>query len=359
MSIQTKRINRLRGELQEMNLDGLYVTNLTNVRYLSGFSGSAAQLLFLPDGQHFFTDGRYDEQSKSQVSDYDIHMIDPDYFTTFAKLGYLNKELKLGLEAAHLPLQTFRAVSEKFPKIQWVDTNNLVEPLAAVKDSSEIEAISEAAGITDRVFKEIIKEMKVGSMERNIAARVSYLFKTYGADGDAYDPIIASGPNSALPHATPGNRKFKAGDFVVMDIGAQFNGYCADLTRTVVIGDATDRHHEIYNIVLESHLAGLKAAKAGITGVELDKVCRDVIEEEGYGPLFNHSTGHGLGLEVHTYPRVSKVNDQPLLENYVVTIEPGIYIPGWGGVRIEDDVWIKRNGCTSLNRSTKELLELK
>ena len=161
-----------------------------------------------------------------------------------------------------------------------------------------------------------------------------------------------------MPHARPSSKQFKRGDFVVMDFGALYNGYHADMTRTVVIGEATSKHKEIYDIVLKSQLSGIEAAKAGITGKELDSACRSVINKAGYGDKFIHSTGHGIGLEVHTYPRVSHINEKPLLENYVVTIEPGIYLEGWGGVRIEDDCWIKIDKCEPMNNSTKEMLIL-
>tara|TARA_Y100001970_G_scaffold277330_1_gene381336 strand:- start:4681 stop:5244 length:564 start_codon:yes stop_codon:yes gene_type:complete len=187
---------------------------------------------------------------------------------------------------------------------------------------------------------------------------MSYKFKEHGAEGDSYDPIVASGWRSALPHATPTNKTLEKGDFVVMDFGALYNGYHADMTRTIVVGKATEKHREIYQIVLESQLEGIKKARAGITGAEVDKACRDIIKSSGYGEFFNHSTGHGLGLEVHTHPRLSSFNKEPLIENYVVTIEPGIYLPKWGGVRIEDDCWIQKDRCLPLNTSSKELIEL-
>ncbi len=359
MITYTKRMQSLREQLAERSLDGIYITNLTNIRYLCGFTGSAGQLLILPEKQLFFSDTRYDEQSRKEVKNCEIHMIDKDYYNTFNKLGLFNHDYNMGFEAAYLPVAAFNKLAAEFPKLNLIPTENITELIAAVKDSSEIEALSAAAEITDRVFQEILPELKPGAIERNIAARVSYLFKIHGADGDAYDPIVASGSQSALPHATPGSKKLETGDFVVLDIGAKYGGYCADMTRTVVIGEATERHREIYNLVLESHLAGIRACRAGVKGSDVDHACREVIEKRGYGPQFNHSTGHGVGLEVHTHPRVSKLNNLPLLENYVVTIEPGIYIPGWGGVRIEDDCWVRNNGCTSLNKSPKEMMVLK
>ena len=236
---------------------------------------------------------------------------------------------------------------------------DIIGIIAAIKDEHEIQSLKTAIEITDTVFDLIIPDLKIGAIEKNIAAKISYLFKMNGAEGDSYESIIGSGYLGALPHARPTDKAFEKGDFVVMDFGALYNGYHADMTRTVVIGEATSRHEEIYSIVLKSQLAGIDYAKAGVTGEELDNQCRTVIADAGYGDKFIHSTGHGIGLEVHTYPRISSYNKLPLLENYVITIEPGIYIPKWGGVRIEDDCLIQKNSCTPLNTSTKEMLVLK
>jgi Xaa-Pro aminopeptidase len=233
-----------------------------------------------------------------------------------------------------------------------------VEEIAAVKDKSELRAIRAAVDITDEVFDQLIPELRIGSVERKVAAKISFAYKILGADGDSYDPIVASGPNSALPHAVPSDREFQDGDFVVMDFGALYQGYHADMTRTVAIGSVTDRHREIYSVVQEAQKRGCEAASAGMSCRELDAVTRDYITEQGYGDYYVHGTGHGLGLEVHTMPRLSQISDDTLLENYVITIEPGIYIPEFGGVRIEDDVIIQNDGCEILNRSTKDLLVL-
>ena len=356
--IYLNRLETLRNRLEEKNLDGIYVTYLTNVRYLTGFSGSAGQALILPRGQHFLSDTRYAEQSQKQVKNFKIHMIENSYIQTLEKCNILKKGLRIGFEESKISVSEFRKLTETFPQIDWIETENIIENIAAVKDVYEIESLKKAIEITDVVFEEILPELKIGAVEKEIAAKISYLFKMNGADGDSYDPIIASGYLGALPHATPSEKRFESGDFVVMDIGAMYNGYHADMTRTVVIGKASDKHYEIYNIVLEAQLAGIDVAKAGITGRELDQVCRQIISDKGYGKEFCHTTGHGIGLEVHTYPRISKLNKKPLLENYVITIEPGIYISGWGGVRIEDDCWIHVDGCTPLNKSTKELLIL-
>jgi len=352
------RIQNLKNKLSQDNLHGMYVTNLTNVRYLTGFTGSAASLLIIADEQHFFTDGRYIEQSKTQIKDCIVHIVGSSHFQAINKKKLFPNNTSIGLESNVVSIDLYDALIKQLPHVNWQKTTGMIEKLAAIKDSLEINSLKTAIEITDLVFDKIIPELKIGAKERDIAAKISYLFKTNGAEGDSYESIIASGYLGALPHARPSDKLFEKGDFVVMDFGALYNGYHADMTRTVVIGEATEKHKEIYDIVLESQLAGINLAKAGITGEELDAACRTVIENAGYGDKFIHSTGHGIGLEVHTYPRISAYNKNPLLENYVVTIEPGIYLAGWGGVRIEDDCWIQKDRCIPLNRSTKEMLVL-
>ena len=356
--IYNSRLTNLKNELAQLNLDGIYVTNLTNVRYLTGFTGSAGSLLVLEDQHHFFTDGRYIEQSKEQVQNCTIHIVGSAHYTAIKDQNLILNNQKIGLEAQSMSVQLYDQIIATLPSVVFEKVDDIIGVIAAVKDLEEIESLKTAIEITDTVFTEIIPELKIGVTEKHIAAKISYLFKMHGAEGDSYDSIIGSGYLGALPHARPTDKKFADGDFVVMDFGALYNGYHADMTRTVLIGKATDRHREIYDIVLKSQLAGIKTAKAGITGAEVDAVCRTVIKDAGYGKEFIHSTGHGIGLEVHTYPRISAFNTKPLLENYVVTIEPGIYIANWGRVRIEDDCWIKQDKCIPLNKSTKELLIL-
>ena len=352
------RTTKLKNELKALNLDGMYITNLTNVRYLTGFTGSAGSVLILEDKQYFFTDGRYIEQSQQQVKNCKIHIVGSAHYLAIKNKNLLCKGLKIGLESPFVSIDLFDDIINTMPNVKWEKVADIIGVLAAVKDQHEIDSLQVAVDITDQVFTEIIPELKVGAIEKHIAAKISYLFKMNGADGDSYDPIIGSGYLGALPHATPTNKPFENGDFVVMDFGALYNGYHADMTRTVVIGSATSKHKEVYDTVLESQLAGIAKAKAGITGEELDNACRSVITNKGFGDKFIHSTGHGLGLEVHTYPRISSFNKKPLLENYIITIEPGIYLEGWGGVRIEDDCLIQKNGCRPMNKSSKEMLIL-
>ena len=288
------RTNNLKQEIFKQQLQGIYITNLTNVRYLTGFTGSAGSVLILEQQQHFFTDGRYIEQSKEQVKNCTIHIVSSSHIEAIQKNNFLKGNMKIGFESDHVSVLMYESFSKLISNINWIKTNSIVETIAAVKDQFEIESLKTAIKITDEVFTQIIPELKAGAVEKEISAKISYLFKMNGAEGDSYESIIGSGWLGALPHARPSNKKFEKGDFVVMDFGALYNGYHADMTRTIVIGKASEKHKEIYNIVLESQLAGINLAKAGITGAELDSACRKVIVDAGYGDKFIHSTGHGI-----------------------------------------------------------------
>jgi len=355
MGIYQKRLQSLKSIMQDRGYNAFYIANITNVRYLSGFTGSSGFLLVSDEGDYFFSDGRYTEQSKNQVRDYTIHIT-----TNHLKMIHEEKLLKPGstlcFEGNHLSYDMYNRIKGAGGAVEMVAENDIVENIAAVKDQSEIDALQTAVDITDRVYDLILPEIRAGVTEKHIASRISYLFKQEGGDGDSYDPIIASGANGALPHATPSDKEVEKGDFIVMDFGALYRGYHADMTRTIAVGEASERHHEIYNIVLDSQLAGIDLARSGVKCSDLDKACRDVIDAKGYGKLFMHSTGHGLGLEVHTMPRITWMNHSALKEHNVITIEPGIYIAGWGGVRIEDDCLILKDSCRPMNSSTKELV---
>jgi Xaa-Pro aminopeptidase len=221
----------------------------------------------------------------------------------------------------------------------------------------EINAICTAVEVTDSAYEKVLPLIRAGVTEKDIANEL-VLYYRKEADGEAYPPIVAGGPNSALPHAVPSDREFQKGDFIVIDAAAKFDGYHADMTRTPVLGQATDKHHEIYSIVKKAQETAVASAKAGVSCKEMDAIPRRIIEKNGYGEYFNHGTGHGLGLEIHTQPRLSKISDQILEANNVVTVEPGIYLPDWGGVRIEDDILIKEDGYEVLNTTTRDLIVL-
>tara|TARA_B100000700_G_scaffold97774_1_gene109954 strand:+ start:573 stop:1658 length:1086 start_codon:yes stop_codon:yes gene_type:complete len=359
-SLFENRANKLSNIIADLGYDGFYITNITNIRYLTGFTGSAGLLFILHNQAFFFTDGRYIQQSKQQVQNAEIYIISTNYFDAIKKVikQFNAGDLKIAFEATHMSYAYYSDLINNFAKIDWIKTDSIIENIAAVKDEDEIAALQTAIDITDEVFTKIIPEIKSGVTEKHIAARISYLFKTHGADGDSYESIIAAGPNSALPHARPTEREFQKGDFIVMDFGALYKGYHADMTRTVLIGTPSDKHQEIYDIVLQSNLNGISTAKSGVPCCDVDFACRSIIDQHGYGELFNHSTGHGIGLEVHTLPRIHKNNKILLEKNHVITIEPGIYIPDWGGVRIEDDCLIEVDRCIPMNKSTKDLISI-
>ena len=353
--IFVNRQNTLKSILANQGLDGMLISRLSNVRYICGFTGSAGSCLITPNDNYFITDGRYMEQSKNEVKGFKRFIDYGTHIEIAQKNNLISKGLKLALESDFLSVSLYNQLTDLFPETKWESTKMILENIAAVKDESELEALRTAVEITDKVFDEVLQFFKVGIAEKEIAIELGMRFKKYG-EGEAFSSIVASGPNSALPHAQPGERKLKQGDFVVVDAGAKYAGYHADMTRTVVIGKVTDKHREIYDLVKKAQQAGIDAAQAGIACKVVDDATRNVIADAGYGDKYIHSTGHGIGLEVHTSPRLSQQSEEILKENNVVTIEPGVYLTGWGGVRIEDDIVVKKDGNDVLNKTSKELM---
>ncbi len=351
------RRTRLKSILAEKSLDGMLISNLTNVRYLSGFTGSAGSCIITADKNYFITDGRYMERSKNEVKDFERLIDYGTHLEIAQKYNAIAEGSKLAFESDDVTVSAHQQMQELFPKVKWEGTKMILEMLAAVKDQTEIDALKTAIEITDIVFAEVLSLIKVGVTEKEIALEIEKRYWKY-AEGEAFPTIIASGANSALPHYQPAERKFQKGDFVVIDTGAKYAGYHADMTRTVVIGEASEKHHEIYNIVKKSQQAGIDAARAGVSCKAVDEATRSVITDAGYGDNYIHSAGHGIGLEIHAHPRFSQLSEDVLEENNVMTVEPGIYLADWGGVRIEDDIWVKESASEILNKTTKELLIL-
>ena len=356
-SIYSKRQKDLRMVLDERGLDGMLITNLTNVRYISGFTGSAASCLITPEGQYFVTDGRYIEQSKAQVKGFE-RFIDMNSHLSQIKDNNLNPiGFKLAFEGDHMSYALYENMISMFPNTKWESSSMILEDLASVKDDHELECIRTAVEVTDKVYEEILPMLRPGFTEKQVANTMVSKYREY-AEGEAYSPIVATGPNGALPHAIPTDREFQNGDFIVIDAAAKYGGYHADMTRTPVVGEATEKHKEVYSIVKEAQQRGCDIAKAGVPCKKVDAATREYIGEMGYGEYYTHGTGHGLGLEIHTSPRFSPQSTQVLEVNNVMTIEPGIYLAGWGGVRIEDDVIIGEDDCEILNQTTKDLVIL-
>ena len=352
-----KRQEKLKNIIHKKGLEGILLTNLTSIKYICGFTGSAASCLITPEGQYFLSDGRYIEQSKEQVKGFKCYLDMSSHLEQIKNEKLKNPGLKIAFEGQHVSYSLYRQMKNLFPKTKWIDTSMILEDLAAVKDIHEIACIKTAVEVTDKVYEEILDMLCPGYTEKEVANRMVSKYREY-AEGEAYSPIVAAGPNGALPHAIPTDREFEKGDFIVIDAAAKYGGYHADMTRTPVIGKASDKHSEIYQIVKEAQERGCRTAKAGVPCREVDAATREYITQMGYGEFYTHGTGHGLGLEIHTSPRFSPQSDQILSENNVMTIEPGIYLAGWGGVRIEDDVIIKKDSCEILNKTTKDLVEL-
>lgn len=351
------RIEKILTSLEDLGLDHFYLTGLMNVRYATGFTGTAGQAVISKSKSYFLTDFRYKEQIKSQVQEYE-HVIKQNMLKCLKSLDILKGKVRIGFEADHVSVSELSVLKENFPDVEWVETKLIVERIAAVKDEEEIKNISTACDIIDEVFLSIVKIIKPGITEIEISAEISYQTKMKGSVADPFEPIIASGKRSALPHGISTSKKIEEGDLIVLDFGASTAGYAGDMTRTVVVGEPTEKQRQVYDVVLGAQEAAITAAKDGITGLELDLVARNYITDRKYGDYFGHALGHGLGLNVHTWPRVSEANKEQLLTNMVVTIEPGIYIPDFGGVRIEDDIVLNNGGCINLTNSTKEFISV-
>lgn len=356
--MNTSRIKQANALVKKNKLDVMIVSKLSNVRYLSGFSGSNGLLILAPPKSYFLTDFRYTVQARKEVKNSQVIIAERELKSELIKLPCFRKKVKVGFEASIISVKTLEKIKELLTKATFLPIENLIESIAITKDISEINKIKRAVKITDTAFSQILDMVKPGVKERDLALELLYRMIKMGADGPSFDFIVASGRRSSMPHGKASDKKLKKGDLITFDIGCFFNGYASDMTRTVVLGKATEKQKNIYNTVLKAQMAAIDAAKAGMDAKELDKVARDIINKEGYGDNFGHGLGHGLGLEVHSGPVISPRSQDTLKVGNVITIEPGIYLPNWGGVRIEDDVLIMQKGCKVLTKSPKELIEL-
>jgi Xaa-Pro aminopeptidase len=349
----------VRAALATEGVDGLLVTHLPNIRYLTGFTGSAGLLLVRPNDAVLVTDFRYATQAPREVGE--AARVDVDPVSVWQRLGKELAEVPLealGVEAHSLTIRDAERVSGA-TRGRVVPTVDLVERLRASKDPDEVRAIRCAASLAQDALAEVLPEIGPGRTEREIAAALEGALRRGGSEWHPFPTIVASGPRSALPHARTSGRVLEPGDWLLLDFGAQVDGYCADLTRTVVVGRRADeRQRAVYQLVETAQRRALDHLRAGMTGREGDALAREVIAERGFGDAFGHSLGHGLGLEVHEAPRVAPTAEAPLPLHAVVTVEPGIYLPGWGGVRLEDDVYLGPDGPECLSDNRTELVEL-
>jgi Xaa-Pro aminopeptidase len=352
------RIAGLRARMSEDELDALIVTSLAGVRYLTGFSGSNALAVLTAENAFFVSDSRYALQSAQEVKKFRRLIGSRGLLEDAAAAKTLRGCRTAGFESDSLTYAQYRSLRRLFPRVRFRPTAGLVADLALVKDRQEIGCIEEAAAISDGVFHDILRFLRPGVTELEIAAEISWLNRRRGAESDPFDVIVASGPRGALPHARPTARKIRKGEFILLDFGSTVRGYSSDLTRTVALGRAPGRLREAYRAVLEANETAVASARGGMTASGLDAVARGCIRRRGFGRYFTHSLGHGLGLCVHERPRISALSREVLQAGSVITIEPGVYIPGSGGVRIEDDVLLGERGCRVLTRSPRELIVL-
>ena len=350
-----KRIERLRGLLRRERLDGFVVTNLPNIRYLCGYTGSNGLMLATGSDCWFYTDFRYQEQIKTEVKGCRKRVLTRD-LVSHPPPEWGRSYRRLGVEEGHITLGRFRQLRKQFPKARLIPTRDLVLELRRTKETAEVEAVADAQRITDRVFQGVLKMVKPGVCERDLALEIESQFRRHGEV--AFESIVASGENAAKPHAGFSDRKLKKGDPVTFDIGCRLRGYCSDMTRTVFVGRAPAELRNVYEIVFEAQRRALDTIKPGIAAKSADAAARDYITEKGYGKHFGHSLGHGVGIEVHEMPSLAATSKETLAPGDVVTVEPGIYLPGVGGVRIEDMVHVTKTGYTNLTRSPKQLIEL-
>lgn len=355
-----RRLAALRAAMaaHEPPVEALLVGSPHNRRYLTGFSGSAGWALVTPEAAVLLVDFRYVDQARAEAPAFEVVEASPDPLQQLGRVLERLGVLRVGCERDHVTLGQLERLRERAPGVEWLPVAGVVERLRAVKDEEELAAIRRAAGVAERAFREVLAEVRPGIAERDLAAELEYRMRRAGADGPAFDTIVASGPRSALPHGRAGERRLAPGDFVTFDFGARVDGYCSDCTRTVVLGRADEEQRRVYGLVRHAQEAALAAVRAGVRGREVDAAARGVIEAAGMGERFGHGTGHGVGLEVHEAPRLGRASEDVLAPGMVVTVEPGVYISGWGGVRIEDLVVVREDGAEVLTPFTKELLEL-
>lgn len=352
----SERLHNLRSIMAAKSLDALLVANPQNRRYLSGFTGTAGYLVVTEDKAWFVADARYVDQAKAQCTECEVVREESSLLSTIRPLLTHAGTRTLGFEGDFLTYDAVlahRALETEVKGLQLVATSGLVEGLRATKDDGELTNIARAADIADAAFNYILGVLRAGLRESEVALELETFMRKQGASDRAFDTIVASGWRSALPHGVATDKVIGKGELITMDYGAVVDGYCSDITRTVVLGPASDEQRRVYQAVMDAQLRGIETVRAGVTGAVVDSAARQWLTDQSLGQWFGHGLGHGVGLEIHERPRLSKVSTDTLTVGMVVTVEPGVYRPGWGGVRIEDDVVVERTGARLLTRAPK------
>lgn len=353
-------MDRLRLSFSAFHADALLVTHLPNIRYLCGFSGSAALLLVEPHRSTLFTDSRYTFQAREEVFDVRVNIASNGLLAALGDaLRARRGRLRLGYATAQLTVAQRVALEKRAPgRFRWVDATNAVEKLRAIKDASELATMRRAALLISDVFRSVLRKIRTGMTELDLAAEIDYAIKRKGGSGPSFETIAASGAHSAWAHARPSANRLRKSELVVLDQGAILQGYCSDMTRTVFLGRAPKKVRRLYDAVLEAQEAAKAAIRPGVAAGAVDAAARGVLKRHGLARYFTHSTGHGLGIEVHEIPRLGRGEKAIVEEHMVVTVEPGVYLEGVGGIRIEDDVVVTSTGAVDLTNAPREFIEL-
>ena len=354
-----RRLLKLRQKLADNEVDALLISQRENRYYLSGFDSSDGFLLVSQDKSIFAIDYRYVEQLKATTPDFQVVQIAGDFSKWLPDLVSSLSINKLGFEANSLSFSTYQQLTEAIrttdTPIEIVPIRRLVESLRAIKDRDELESIKKASSLVGTAFDYVITRIKPGLTEKEVALTMEYFLRENGSESIPFEIIVASGPSSAFPHAKPTERRIVSGEPVIIDCGARIDGYCSDMTRTICLGEADSVFAKVYDVVLKAQRAAISAVSIGMSGEQADQIARAVIEQADYGQSFGHSLGHGVGLAVHEEPRLGRDSIDILNDGMVFTIEPGIYLPGWGGVRIEDMVVLDNGKAEILTNASKTI----
>lgn len=351
------RVEKLRAKMKEENLAAFLITSPYNLRYLTGFTGTTGLAVITENKAWFVTDFRYTEQAAKQCEGFEIVKNTGPIWNEIAHVLQNEMPANLAFEESHVTYAAY-CLLEELLEYELIPVSGMIEALREQKEPAEIAIIERACEIADAAFEHILTFIQPGLTEIAVANELDFYMRSLGASGISFDTIVASGLRSAMPHGVASSKQIEKGDLVTMDYGCYYEGYVSDMTRTIAVGEPTSELKEIYQIVKTAQSKVLEAAQPGISGKQLDAVARDYITECGYGDAFGHSTGHGIGLEIHEGPNVSKIAESLFVPGNVITDEPGIYLPGIGGVRIEDDLLIMEQGCRPLTHANKELIIL-
>ena len=352
-------IKNIAKELHNLGLDAMLVTSEPGEFYAMGFHGEGVAFI-TPQECWYYTDSRYIEAANQEITGAHVDVLrsGQSYRQLVMSLVATHNVKKLGFEDEGMNVHQYKLWQEALPGVELVPASDLLTRLRMVKDEEELAVMRQAQRITDEAFTEILNYVKPGVTESEIAARLTYIMASKGAQRNSFDPIVASGANGSKPHAVPGLAVIEKGQFVTMDFGCVVGGYCSDMTRTVALGEPTEEMRKVYDVVLQAQLAGLAASKAGVTGKSIDAAARKVIEDAGYGEYFGHGYGHSVGIEIHEAPNANMRDETPMPVGAAVSAEPGIYLPGRFGVRIEDVAIMTEDGCIDITKAPKELIVL-